>query len=394
MFRLLHLGSRLGFNMVKGLIGGDCQHPSDIMRQMGGVVYDKATQATSLTDPESAVYSECVPWDRPQLQQRLRWYCAQRQLDSGSFVYIASGSVGAVFRGPPRADGSDWVVKIQYAGIKEQFEADMRAITAAGALVLSTGRQTVLQQTYDLFQGEFDYDQERVNLERVRAIWSATDLIQVPVVLASACDAGVLAMSYMPGTPLHRYVGKHRIPLPTGVEMTTLADRLVDFVIGTWSHGLVFADPHWGNFLVGEQGALQVVDFGAVFTLQDEGELTLPEVHHLVQEAGAAASFRTALAAHPVSSRTDLDQACTDFFPLYSFFHTIMDGSSHSFDEDLMAHLQPLLESDMKSYVTPGFTAVTRSLLMTVAMLSHMTVAVNLGRVVARYVRPVDRCAA
>jgi predicted unusual protein kinase regulating ubiquinone biosynthesis (AarF/ABC1/UbiB family) len=387
MFRLMHLGTEVGFNMVKNAVGLPCKDPAEIMARMDGSVYQKAAQG-DLKDPRSAVYSECVPWDEPKLLERLQWYCAEQGLDPESFTFVASGSVGGVFRGPVRADGAEWVVKIQYAGIKEQFEDDMQAIGTAGSLLLSTGRQTMLHQTRDLFLGEFDYEQERANLERVRAIWELEDTVQIPEVFAPACAEGVLAMSYMTGTPMHRHVGPEPLPLPAGVEMDTIGERIVDFVLGTWSHGLVFADPHWGNFLVGSDGTLQVVDFGTVYTTpaEDDSQLTLQDVCDFVQAAGDRTAFGAALSAHPVSGyMDDMDRACADFFDTYSFFHDIMDGEIHHFDPALYSRVQDLLDVDIKSYMTPCFTAITRALLMTVGMLCYMDVDVNMGMRSRRY---------
>ena len=60
MFRLLHVGSKLGFNALKDTLGFDHTCPTDILRDMGGAVYQKAVQSLSATDPDAAVFSECV----------------------------------------------------------------------------------------------------------------------------------------------------------------------------------------------------------------------------------------------------------------------------------------------------------------------------------------------
>ena len=151
MFRLLHLGSKLGFNMLKGAAGLSHESPYEIMSSVGGTVYQKAAQTTSLNDPDAAVFRECVPWDAPKLQVRLQQYCSDVNVPADECVFVASGSVGGVFRLPNTIKDGTCVVKVQYAGIREQFEQDIDAIRTAGTVFMSRGRQDALDQLKDLF---------------------------------------------------------------------------------------------------------------------------------------------------------------------------------------------------------------------------------------------------
>ena len=383
MFRLLHIGSKLGFNLVKDSLGFPCEKPADILERMGGAVYLKASQATNLNDPDAAVYSECVPWDAPRLYERLKEYCATHGFEPESFVYVASGSVGGVFRGPSTVDGSDWVVKIQYEGIYDQFKDDMDAITVAGGLLLSAGRQSVLDQTYALFENEFDYDLEIRNLESVYDIWKDDETIRVPKVLPAQCDTGVIAMEYMPGVPLGKYVKTGA----TSHTVDVLADRIATFVLVTWSRGIVFADPHWGNFLVGDNTELQVVDFGTIYRMRDDvpTDLSLFQVYDLIRQATSRESFSSALRANVLSSIIpDIEQACDDFFSVYSLFNSVIDGRTTLFNAGVMERVQDLLNRDVNTPISPSFTAVTRSILMTINMLCHMNANANLGGIIDR----------
>ena len=254
MFRALHVSSKLGFHVVKTVLGMDTTDPVDMLQQMGGV-YGKVAQASSLDDPDRAVFDECVPLNPVELEARVIAYCIENNLDATPLVMAGSGSIGGVYI-VRRPDGRRVALKIRYPGIEDMVERDLSFM---GTMSMFSGHGRIIPQIRQSILRELDYRLETSNLAALGMIWAGSS-IDIPAVVDGLSQADdVVVMEYMEGTPAARY-------LRTAAEdqKAALCMSMVEFCLGSWSHGYVYADPHWGNFLVSASGRLQVLDFGNV----------------------------------------------------------------------------------------------------------------------------------
>ena len=384
MFRLMHIGSRLGFNAVKAMGNLDHQTPQDIMAEFGGAVYQKASQSTSLLNPDAAVFSECVPWDEPALQERLAEYCSLHDLgDPRDFVFVASGSVGGVFAGPS-IDGVQWIVKLQYVGIREQFEKDMDALLLVNSLS-SRGTKESLRQQEELFRDEFDYDREKDVLRWMGALWNTGEFashgVRVPVVLDERCRRlpTAIAMTRMEGDVLSAYAKRHVVDEQPSQDLVAVAHQFVRFLFGTWSKGIIPADPHWGNFIVSPAGNLQVVDFGSVrkVAADTECECDFDGYVGLIRDATSPDVFvERALERHPtVFSRAN----ATGLGELFTLFHDLLwSGTAVSFDPSVSERLREAFDK-VRIDGMPGTLACARMVSYMSMMLGYMRVTLQVS---------------
>lgn len=383
MFRLLHLGTSLGMNALKSFANLDHKSPQDIMADMGGAVYQKASQATSLLQPESAVFNECVPWDEPKLQRSLARYCSAKRYPVDSFEFLASGSVGGVFLAKTAlVSGERWLVKLQYDGIARQFEQDMQALRALNLLSSQSTKESIQQQE-ELFRCEFDYERERRVLAWAGGLWNTGRFahygIRVARVLHDQCLPGqAIAMVRLDGTVLNEYAATHMgaVHQPTQA-MDDISAQIVRFLMGTWSEGVVFADPHWGNFIVAPSGCLQVLDFGSVRVLEESatGECNFRQYIELIRASTSAGAFvQHALHRHPDIFTKESAAALSR---LMAEFHQLLWTGVVHFDRGIAERMREVL-NETKVVGLPGTLACARMIIYMFMMFGYLRSRVHI----------------
>ncbi len=177
---------------------------------------------------------------------------------------IGSASIGQVHRAT-LSSGEDVAVKIQYPGLRDSLDADMKNLKT----ILSLGRVMVDAKRLDAYADEIkqaileesDYTLEAQNLATYREVLAEREGVRVPKPYPEWSRTEVLTMEYIGGEKLDEKL----IALPAGAEKLSLCERFV----GTYSWMLhdryqLHCDPHPGNFLVTDDGELVFLDFGCV----------------------------------------------------------------------------------------------------------------------------------
>jgi predicted unusual protein kinase regulating ubiquinone biosynthesis (AarF/ABC1/UbiB family) len=177
---------------------------------------------------------------------------------------LAAASMGQVHAATTH-DGQDVVVKVQYPGVDQAIEADLRnAGVMAKALSLAGGvldSEHYYQEIAAVLRRELDYREEIVQADIYRAAVAPWPDLVVPRYLPSLSTARVLTIERLHGpTMLQAAQDVH----------TDAATRLRigrQLVAATWGpflrQGVIHADPHPGNYIVLEDGRLGLLDFGA-----------------------------------------------------------------------------------------------------------------------------------
>lgn len=122
----------------------------------------------------------------------------------------------------------------------------------------------LFEEFADSLRGELDYRAEFEALERYRARYADRDGVRFPEPLAEWSGERVLAMRYLPGTPLRdmeRAEDDRRQRLAAN-----LANWLTEEL---FTHGELHADPHAGNFAADDEGRLIVYDLGAIVAVPE-----------------------------------------------------------------------------------------------------------------------------
>jgi len=174
---------------------------------------------------------------------------------------FAAASVGQVHRAVTRG-GERVAVKVQYPGIDKAMENDLKSLSLLESMIAPLGRRYQSRETLDelrsVFLAEVDYRIEAEAAEAFRRIHLDDDQIVIPRVFHSLSTKRVLTLELIGG-----------VDYATFSEQSSQADRnaagqtLARFMFrALYRHGLLYADPHPGNYRFLGGGRVAFLDFG------------------------------------------------------------------------------------------------------------------------------------
>lgn len=177
---------------------------------------------------------------------------------------IAAASIGQVYRAV-LPSGEKVAVKIQYPGIRDVIESDLRNLTTLETVLRKStmGRFDITASLRDIqlkITEELDYEREANNQRRFAEIYRGHEQIVIPKVYEAFSSARVLTTELVEGETYYEF--RDRAPQE---ELNRTARVLYEFVFGTFHrHGLFNADPHPGNYVFLGDGRVAFLDFGCV----------------------------------------------------------------------------------------------------------------------------------
>jgi predicted unusual protein kinase regulating ubiquinone biosynthesis (AarF/ABC1/UbiB family) len=179
-----------------------------------------------------------------------------------SDVPIAAASIGQVYRATLH-DGRDVAVKVQYPGVAEAVETDLRNAGMLLPLVrrLAPGldAKAIMDELRDRIGEELDYEIEAQNHRRVARAFRGHPLIRVPEVVTAMSTRRVLISEFVEGR------GFAAVKALPEAERDRFAEICFRFFYGLLRRERVAAgDPHPGNYLLCDDGRVCFLDFGLV----------------------------------------------------------------------------------------------------------------------------------
>jgi len=254
---------------------------ADVMGEMKGAAMKVGQMLSAdpeLLDPEFAerltvLQREAPPMDFATVAEQIeRWF--DRPIDAVFHTFdpepLGAASIGQVHRAR-LFDGRDVAVKVQYPGIADSIESDLRNL---GSL-LKVGRVFVEKERADAFiveardaiLAEADYRIEGRNLKRFGAMLADRPGIRVPEPVDELIAEQVLVMGFCPGEKLDDAINAVADP----AERDALAHRFVSLFVHLFHEQFTLhADPHPGNFLLSPEGDIVLLDFGCVKDFEPE----------------------------------------------------------------------------------------------------------------------------
>lgn len=282
--RLMGLGARTGGALLKTRLGGQAD-----WRALGEALFEglselkgpamKLAQMMSQWDdllpPDLADelarlqrQAEPMPWSRIHEALVLQYGDIHEYFTEIEERPFASASMGQVHKAVT-LEGKTVVLKVQYPGLADVLESDLKQVRR----IIGLGRwfkvpqarlDALFEELAAGLRDELDYQAEANALARYRERYQSDLRIIIPKPLFELSGQHVLAMSYVPGTPLRELEGADDT-VRQGVA-TTLADWITQEL---FTHGELHADPHAGNFAADEHGRLIIYDFGAVIAVPE-----------------------------------------------------------------------------------------------------------------------------
>jgi len=190
---------------------------------------------------------------------------------------FAAASIGQVHRAVTH-EGHEVVVKIQYPGVAEAVETDLRNMNMLLPLVkrLAPGLdgKALAAELRERIGEELDYELEAQNQRRVERMFRDHPFIKVPKVYTELSSRRVLVSEFVEGEGFESVKA-----LPEADR-----DRYGEIVFRFFFHLLhkerfCSGDPHPGNYIRRKDGSVCFLDFGLMKAVTKE---TLAEEHALV----------------------------------------------------------------------------------------------------------------
>ena len=220
----------------------------------------------------SVVQSQVPPMEygeiRAQVKRELGGFPEQlfREFDREAF---AAASLGQVHRAVLKS-GEEVVVKVQYPGVDETVQQDLRNIKALLQVFTLIGRDVmrqhidqseVYQELEERLHEELDYINEAKNIALFQQMFRDDREVVIPAVYAEFSSRRVLTMSRLDGYPFADI-------LKPGVDQATKDWVALKYFRVTWRQifefGTLHTDPHPGNYLVTYHPKLAILDFGSI----------------------------------------------------------------------------------------------------------------------------------
>lgn len=289
---------------------------------------------------------------------------------------LAAASIGQTHTAVLRS-GESVVVKVQRPGIRATIERDLAALNQLARLAerrTITGRDLRVSQLADEFgrslRSELDFREEATATAAMHALVAEDAAVRIPAVYPDLCTRRVIVQERLVGVPLSE------LPAASDIDRDALAhDLLAVSIDQILNKGIFHADPHPGNIMVLDDGALGMIDFGATgrldtiqqqavidmliaFTERDasmlrDGVERVADVGSHVSRDRLERALARLMADHLGPGGTIDVRALADLIPLLGTFEITLPG-------DLVVLMRALITLDgTLGVLSPGFSVIT-----------------------------------
>jgi ubiquinone biosynthesis protein len=214
-----------------------------------------------------------------EIAERLQKELGARMARIGSLERepMASASLGQV-HAARLVDGRRVALKVQHRDIDRIVRLDLAIIRRILGIVQwfvpVQGLDAYYHQVKALLSQELDFALEADNIERIAKNFAGDERVVFPEPVRELCTERVLTTTYVEGVKVSDVTALSAL----GVDKRDVAERLVRLYCQMiFVDGVYHADPHPGNVLVREDGAIVLLDFGAVAELSTQMRQGIPE---------------------------------------------------------------------------------------------------------------------
>src|SRR4029077_6642478 len=219
-------------------------------------------------------------------------------------------SIGQVHRATT-LDGADVVVKVQYPGVAEAVETDLRNAMLLLPLVkrLAPGldAKALATELRERISEELDYELEAQNQRRIERLMRGHPFVRVPRVNTDLSTRRVLVSEYLKGDRFEvvRRAGE--------AQRDRYGEIVFRFFFGLlYRERIALGDPHPGNYLLCPDGRVCFLDFGLVRRV-DAARLAAERAIALAVREGDAEALKVALRAGGYLPANRADAVDADF---------------------------------------------------------------------------------
>lgn len=300
---------------------------------------------------------------------------------------IASASIGQVHRALTH-DGQAVAVKVQYPGVGEAIESDLKTNDAifSGLRMMFPGidTATITEELRERLTEELDYELEARNQQHFAEHFDGHPFINVPKVLSAYSTAKVLTSELAVGSTFAEVLEWSQ------EEKDLAAETLFRFTFGSIYRLAAFnGDPHPGNYLFNEGGKVTFLDFGLVKHFDDDDTALFESlITNMVLDIDYAA-FRSTIedAGLLKPGQPFSDEAIGEYFSY--FYDFVLYDREYTFNEEYaQAGVKAIFETggefgELKKTlnVPPSFVVLQRINLGVISLFAQLQATQNWRRV-------------
>ena len=223
---------------------------------------------------------------------------------------FAAASIGQVHRATT-VDGHEVVVKIQYPGVAEGVETDLRnaglLLPLVKRLAPGVDGRALLGELRERIGEELDYELEAQNQRRIERLTYGHPFLRIPRVHTDLCTRRVLVSEYVEGA------GFETVRRADEPQRDRYGEIVFRFFFGLlYRDRIALGDPHPGNYLLCDDGRVCFLDFGLLRDVPAERVAGEREIARAVRDRDAGALKAVLVSSgYLPSARADAVDAAT-----------------------------------------------------------------------------------
>ncbi len=272
------IAARVAGERVFGIKTDRASHAEDLKQVLGGLkgpLMKVAQILTTIPDalpPEyaaelSELQANAPPMGWPFVRRRMAGELGpdwQSRFQSFGQDAAAAASLGQVHKAVMH-NGQAVACKLQYPDMPSTVEADLRQLKIAMAIYHrmdnAIQNDEIYKELSERLREELDYLREAAQMRLYGAMLEDVADVHVPLPIDELTTPRLLTMTWLEGGPLQRWIDSDP-PLEARNRVAEALFRA--WYVPFYRYGVIHGDPHLGNYQVRPDGAVNLLDFGAI----------------------------------------------------------------------------------------------------------------------------------
>jgi predicted unusual protein kinase regulating ubiquinone biosynthesis (AarF/ABC1/UbiB family) len=191
------------------------------------------------------------------------------KFDSFDKKACSAASLGQVHQA--RYNNEKVAVKLQYPDMDSAINADLNQLKLVFSLyeridsAIST--KDIHSELSDRLREELDYNREALNMQLYRLILAGENEVVLPEPIKELSTSRILTMRWVEGQKLMKYLEAE----PSQEDRNKVAVNMFrTWYVPFYYYGVIHGDPHLGNYSIGENLKINLMDFGSIRVFRPE----------------------------------------------------------------------------------------------------------------------------
>lgn len=330
MLKATQIGYSIVFNSVKTLFD-ESKHDSvntkqkkikvltNTLSKYGGVL-SKIAQYINNDEYDSNIYAHNNTYLKTNTHQYVLDLIKTTQLPYSLETKIfKAGSIGLIYKGIFK--DRPICFKIKYEDIEEQTEQDKQILNFIGKyLYTQIDIKKALEFVMSEYTKELNFKHELENHLQMYEIWNDIDFVKIPYIYPELCRGNILISEYVDSIDLKTFIKQG-----SQEEKNIFGYNLIRFIYeNIFIHKLLYADCHYGNFLVCKQNnKLCVIDYGHVEQISQYTYKYLKKIIYALKNKNKSKFFQYCYKLKLLCKNSSIEEKAKD--ELYKQFYTMLE---------------------------------------------------------------------